>query len=285
MRIVDDDAIREHASVRFRSDYHYAVFEYWRSAKVLAYLERAGVGGFTRALDDGCGGGGMAVSFAEEGGWVIGIEPGDRFREAGTRLAAEKGVRNITFCRADGTALPFAEASFDLVLSHSVIEHVADPLRYLSEARRVLAPGGLMLLQTAPYLSPSGAHLPRLKLPVNVPLHLIVGRRAAFAAACWLGKNAPHRLEADPESCTFVTMPKQGLKKVDDLLYPPTVRNLRRHIKDAGLASVREDFAISRLATRHLAASATSLIPRIPVVRDILVTNMEYVLARADDRR
>ena len=80
MRIVDDQAIREHASVRFRSEYHYAVFEYWRSAKVLAYLEKAGVRTFDRVLDDGCGGGGMGVSFAEEARCVIGIEPGDRFR-------------------------------------------------------------------------------------------------------------------------------------------------------------------------------------------------------------
>ena len=43
MRIVDDQAIRRHAAVRFRSEYDYAVFEYWRSAKVLAYLESAGV--------------------------------------------------------------------------------------------------------------------------------------------------------------------------------------------------------------------------------------------------
>jgi SAM-dependent methyltransferase len=285
MRVVDDQVIQKHAAVRFRSDYHYAVFEYWRSAKVLAYLEKAGVRTFNRVLDDGCGGGGMCVSFAEEGRTVIGLEPGDRFKNAGIRLAEEKAVRNISFTTADGTALPFRDASFDLVLSHSVIEHVADPLAYLKEARRVLAPGGFMLLQTAPYLSPSGAHLPRLKLPVHIPLHLIVGRRAAFNLARWLGKNAPHWLDAEPDSCTFVTLPRRGETKTDDLLYPPTIRNLRRNIRDAGLAVVREDLAISRLATRHLPRSVTSLIPRMPVIRDVLVTNQEYVLKRAAEVR
>ena len=140
MRIVDDPAIRQHALVRFRSEYDYAVFEYWRSAKVLAYLERSGITRFDRVLDDGCGGGGMCVSFAEEARSVVGIEPGSRFSGVGTRLAAEKGVTNVSFTYADGTALPFGEGSFDLVLSHSVIEHVADPLAYLKEARRVLAP-------------------------------------------------------------------------------------------------------------------------------------------------
>jgi ubiquinone/menaquinone biosynthesis C-methylase UbiE len=37
-------------------------------------------------------------------------------------------------------ALPFATASFDLVLSHAVIEHVADAPLYLRECRRVLRP-------------------------------------------------------------------------------------------------------------------------------------------------
>ena len=207
MRIVDDSAIRRHASVRFRSEYDYAVFEYWRSAKVLAYLENAGITRFDRVLDDGCGGGGMCVSFAEEARWVVGIEPGDRFRDVGLRLAAEKGVTNVRFTHADGTALPFRDGAFDLVLSHSVIEHVANPLEYLKEARRVLAPGGAMLLNTAPYLSSSGSHLPKYKLPFPLPLHLIVGRKAAFAAASWVGRHKPHWFDAESQSSSFVTAP------------------------------------------------------------------------------
>lgn len=277
MRIVDDDAIRAHASVRFRSDYHYAVFEYWRSAKVLACLDKAGVRGFSRVLDDGCGGGGMAVSFAEETRSVVGIEPADRFRDAGIRLAEEKGVRNISFSRADGTALPFGARVFDLVLSHSVIEHVADPLTYLKEARRVLAPGGHMLLQTAPYLSPSGAHLPRLKVPI--PIHLLVGRTAAFALCRWLGNNAPQWLDVDPEGNSFVTMARRGETKMDDLLYRATVRNLRANIATAGFRTVREDLAVSRLLVRNLPATLSSRVPDVPLLRDIFVTNMEYVLA------
>ena len=56
------------------------------------------------------------------------------------------------------------------MLSHAVIEHVADAPLYLRECARVLAPGGHVYLSTAPYLSFAGAHLPRLKVPV--PLHL-----------------------------------------------------------------------------------------------------------------
>jgi len=277
VRVVDDRAIREHAAIRFRSEYHYAVFEYWRSAKVLGYLERGGIRTLGRVLDDGCGGGGMCVSVAEEARSVVGIDLADRFRDAGVRLAQEKGVRNIEFARADGTTLPFAAGSFDLVLSHAVIEHVADPAAYLREARRVLKPGGVLFLQTAPYLSPSGAHLPKLKVPV--PLHLIVGRRAAFAASCWLGKHAPNFLDVDPEGSSFVTLARRGEKKIDDLLYRVTVRNLRRNIVQAGFRLVREDLYFSKLARRVLTAPLSGSLPSVPLFRDILVTNMEYLLA------
>ena len=64
MRTIDERAIRAHADLRFRSEYDYALFEYYRSAKVIAFLERAGVTVRGRVLDAGCGGGGMPLSLA-----------------------------------------------------------------------------------------------------------------------------------------------------------------------------------------------------------------------------
>jgi SAM-dependent methyltransferase len=284
MRIVDDAAIRRYASARFQSEYDYAIFEYWRSAKVLAYLEGAGITSFDRVLDAGCGGGGMCVSFAEEARFVVGIEPGDRFRDVGTRLAREKGVTNVRFTYADGTALPFRDRAFDLILSHSVIEHVANPLAYLQEARRVLAPGGAMLLNTAPYLSSSGSHLPKYKLPFPLPLHLIVGRKAAFAAARWTGAHKPHWFDGESQRSSFVSDAQRGHAKTDDLLYHATVRNLRSNIRKAGLRPAREDLAVSRMVTRVVPPPVANAIAAVPLVRDILITNMAYVLVR-DDRQ
>jgi SAM-dependent methyltransferase len=48
---------------------------------------------------------------------------------------------------ADGT-LPIPDASYDLVLSTQVLEHVDDPAVYLAECRRILKPGGYLLLTT-----------------------------------------------------------------------------------------------------------------------------------------
>ena len=131
MRVVDEEAIARHAAVRFRSEYHYALFEYWRSAKLLRYLERAGITKLGQVLDDGCGGGGMCVSVAEETDHVVGIDLSDRFNNAGTRLAAELKTPNITFAQANGSHLPFPNETFDTILSHAVIEHVSDYEGYL----------------------------------------------------------------------------------------------------------------------------------------------------------
>lgn len=277
MRVLDDAAIKAYGALRFRSEYDYAVFEYWRSAKLLRYLDRAGIRTFGHVLDDGCGGGGMCVSFGEEASSVVGIEPTERFRDAGDRLAREKGVANVRFLQADGTRLPFPDGTFDLVLSHAVIEHVADPPAYLREARRVLRPGGLLFLETAPYLSPSGAHLPRLKVPV--PVHLLLGRRAAFAFFCWAARRHPSWLNTPPEGSSFVTSARRGEPKIDDLLYPVTLRRLRRDIAGAGLRVVREDLYVSRLARRVLPRPLAARLSHLPFVRDVLITNMEYVLA------
>ena len=174
------------------------------------------------------------------------------------------------------TSLPFAdESSISCCLMPlSSTSPIRRPI--MREARRVLAPGGFMFLQTAPYLSPSGAHLPKLKIPV--PLHLLIGRRAAFAASCWLGEHRPLWLDVDQEGSSFVTYPRLGKKKDDDLLYHVTVRNLRQHILDAGFRTLRENLYVSQLATRYLARALSSRVPDLPLVRDIFVTNMEYVL-------
>jgi SAM-dependent methyltransferase len=276
MRTIDDARIRSTGAVRFRSEYDYAVFEYWRSAKVLRYLERGGVAMLGRVLDAGCGGGGLCVSFAEEATFVAGIDLEDRFRDAGDRLAREKGLANVAFTQADGTRLPFATGAFDLALSHAVIEHVADPLAYLREIRRVTRPGGRVFLQTGPYLSPHGSHLPPLK--IRVPLHLVIGRRAAFATSVWLARHWPSALDVPPTGSSFHMKARAGEKKIDDLLYKVTVRNLRANIRRAGFTVLREDLYVSRLA-RRLSSRVAAAVPSIPFVRDVLVTNMEYLLA------
>jgi SAM-dependent methyltransferase len=278
MREISDERIKAHADLRFRSEYDYALFEYYRSAMVIAFLELAGVALDGRVLDAGCGGGGMPLSLAEHARFVVGIDPIDRFGDAGVRLARERGIANLRFARADGLALPFAPASFDLVLSHAVIEHVPDATQYLRECRRVLAPGGRCYLSTAPYLSFAGAHLPRLRVPV--PLHLIVGRRAAFRAFQILARRAPWTLREPAHENSFIRDARRGIVKQDDLLEKVRVTRLRGQIADAGLRIVREELHVTG-TVRRMPGPVARWLRDSALTQDALISNIEYVLAAA----
>lgn len=278
MRQIDNQAIKAHADLRFRSEYDYALFEYFRSAKVFAFLDQAGVRPEGRILDAGCGGGGMPLSLAEESDNVIAIDLVDRFRDAGTRLAVEKNLTNLEFLQADGTALPFAARSFDAVLSHAVIEHVADADAYLGECRRVLRPGGWMYLSTAPYLSFAGAHLPRLKVPI--PLHLLLGRWISFRLFRGLARHAPWTLREQEHQNSFIKLARRNAVKDDDLLELVRVQRLRAQIARAGFEIVREELHLTG-TFRRLPAPLPTWLRDSPLTQDIVIGNMEYVLRQA----
>ena len=277
MKRIDERAIKAHADLRFRSEYDYALFEYYRSAKVLAFLERAGVRVGGRVLDAGCGGGGMPLSLAEEAGLVVGIDPIERFRDAGIRLGRERSYEHLHFALADGMALPFHDGTFDLVLSHAVIEHVADAPLYLRECARVLAPGGHVYLSTAPYLSFAGAHLPRLRVPV--PLHLIAGRRVAFATFRVLARHAAWTLREPANENSFIKAARRGEVKQDDLLEKVRVKRLRGQIAASGLRIVREELHATA-TVRRMPGPIARWLRDSSLTQDALISNMEYVLTK-----
>jgi len=277
VRTIDERAIKAHADLRFRSEYDYALFEYYRSAKVIAFLERAGVAVSGRILDAGCGGGGMPLSLAEEAGLVVGIDPAERFQDAGVRLGRERHHKNLVFALADGMYLPFKDATFDMVLSHAVIEHVADAPLYLRECARVLAPRGHVYLSTAPYLSFAGAHLPRLK--IQLPLHLMIGRRAAFGTFQFLARHAPWTLKEPAHENSFIKAARRGEVKHDDLLEKVRVSRLRKQIADAGLRIVREELHVTA-TVRRLPKAVGRWLRDSTLTQDALISNIEYVLAR-----
>jgi SAM-dependent methyltransferase len=192
------------------------------------------------------------------------------------RLGRERQIRNLHFALADGMALPFTSGSFDLVLSHAVIEHVADALLYLRECARVLATDGHVYLSTSPYLSFAGAHLPRLKIPV--PLHLLVGRRAAFAAFRLLARHAAWSLREPANENSFIKAARRGEIKEDDLLEKVRVARLRSLIAQAGLRIVREELHVTA-TVRKLPAPIARWVRNSALTQDTLISNMEYVLA------
>jgi SAM-dependent methyltransferase len=279
VRAIDNQAIQAAALQRFKSEYDYAVFEYLRSAKVIQALERAGVALQGRVLDAGCGGGGTALSLAEEARFAVGLDLLARFRAAGTRLQSEKRISNAAFVQGDGERLPFREGSFDLIFSHSVIEHVASAEAYLRECRRVLRPGGVLYLSTAPYLSLAGAHLPRLVVPL--PIHIVLGRRTAFRIFCWLARHAPWALQERKEANTFIALAEAGREKEDDLLQHVTVRRLLRWLRESGLELVREDRHVTGFFRRALPGPLRRAFEKLPFAQDVMTGHIQCVLRKA----
>ena len=92
-----------------------------------------------RILEDGCGVGMYVAHLQPFGGRVFGLE--FDFPRAGEA----RGRSDLLVCAA-GEGLPYPAASFDLVLSHEVLEHVRDDCAAVEEIVRALKPGGRLAL-------------------------------------------------------------------------------------------------------------------------------------------
>jgi ubiquinone/menaquinone biosynthesis C-methylase UbiE len=109
-----------------------------------AAFARANVQPGERVLDLGCGQGDLTAVLAEAGARPLGVDVAD----APLRRARHRHPElSFELAPIDGP-LPFADGTFDVVWASEVIEHVADTARWLSEVRRVLVPGGRLLVTT-----------------------------------------------------------------------------------------------------------------------------------------
>jgi sarcosine/dimethylglycine N-methyltransferase len=110
--------------------------------------ELAGIGAHDRVLDAGCGIGGTARFLADTYGCrVTAVDLTEEYCATARWLDRIAGLDDrISVQRGDVTDLPFADASFDVVVSQHAQMNVADKGRLYREARRVLVSGGRLAL-------------------------------------------------------------------------------------------------------------------------------------------
>lgn len=122
-------------------------------AAVLRIAGRTGMDATLDVADIGCGAGTQARLWAERGHRVFGLDVNEPLIWLARRRAAESGMV-IRFEVGTATALPWADATMDVCLLPELLEHVDDWQSCISEAARVLRPGGLLYLSTTNVLCP-----------------------------------------------------------------------------------------------------------------------------------
>ncbi|WFB05793.1 bifunctional 2-polyprenyl-6-hydroxyphenol methylase/3-demethylubiquinol 3-O-methyltransferase UbiG [Streptomyces sp. LX-29] len=115
-----------------------------------------------RLLDIACGGGLFGPHLAGKGYRVFGVD----LSALSLREATRHGFDAVA--RADMARLPFADESFDVVTAGQCLEHVPDPFAVVTEACRVLRPGGTLVVDTI--ADTRVARLVAITLAENAPL-------------------------------------------------------------------------------------------------------------------
>lgn len=143
-----------------------------------------------RLLDVGCGTGTVVQLLAARGYDVIGVDP-NRISLAEAR---KSGLGS--YIETDSYQLPFADASFDVVGSYTVLEHMGEPDVTLSEQIRVLRPGGRLVVACPNFGQVMGlaSHHPRTR---GVKRKAINAKFLASRAILWTAQRR-YRFEMMP---------------------------------------------------------------------------------------
>jgi SAM-dependent methyltransferase len=119
-----------------------------------------------RILDLGCGRGELLELFERQGWQALGTQISQ------TAAAAARALRGVDVRLGELPQMGLEAASFDVITAFHVVEHLQDPVAYLREARRLLKPGGLLVLEVPNLACPGFRFLGTRDLCFDYPHHL-----------------------------------------------------------------------------------------------------------------
>lgn len=126
---------------------HYAVSQVHAAGASLARMvELARPRPDWHALDVATGAGHTAAAFAPHVASIIASDITEEMLSESQKLAVERGLSNMTTARVEAEAMPYPDATFDLVTCRIAPHHFVDVTLFLAETRRVLKPGGMFAL-------------------------------------------------------------------------------------------------------------------------------------------
>lgn len=167
-----------------------------------------------RVLDAGCGTGNFSMKMAALGVTVEGIDLSEpMIGYAKEKAQASPYADQLHFQVGDLYTLPFADESFDAVLSMAAFEFIHEDRRALDEFMRVVKPGGRVLIGTITGNSDWG-----LEYQSHMPREDSVFHHAAFKTAAEMRALLPERLLASAESVflPFATPEDAATRELDD---------------------------------------------------------------------
>ena len=224
-------------------------------------------------LDFGSGYGGKTCELKIRCGArrVCGVEPFEGMIEQSRRYAETRGVDDVEFKVCGQKDIPYPDGSFDIVLSHDVLEHVEDPRISIAEIRRVLRPGGLSVNVFPLYFGAMSHHLDYV---ANVPgLHWVFSPRI-------LVRVVNDLLETDPRFGTAIQPePRRSFDSVREVL--PGLNGLSGVHLD-GLFAGFERISVRRIAIgpRGMGLIVRS---RLPVqLRDLVTGTVACILRKPE---
>jgi ubiquinone/menaquinone biosynthesis C-methylase UbiE len=191
-------------------------------------VDFAEVGGEDTVLDVACGPGIVSCFFARYASHVTGLDIVPAMLERAKRLQAENRLPNLNWASGESTALPFADDSFDRVVTRFSFHHYLEPQAAITEMMRVCKPGGVLLVvDVAP--SPDAQehfnHWEVLRDPSHTcALTELEMRSLGENAGLHLMRQANFHMQMDLEGLLGSSFPKPGNAEKIRALFEEDIR-------------------------------------------------------------